>query len=249
VEYRIFAALAKNPKILAAYAEDPWMSFHKKVHAMLLPYKPDLNYVHLKSMNFMRAYAGGLIKLGVMMGHITEAEGEQIRADKTQKTDPRLAQTREIDAIYNREMPEVGPLQRYATHLAMSKCDSYCKSAANRKPDDELHRKFKHRGYVKTVMGRRSRFPNNYKVYRALNRVVSGGAADVNKAKIVELHKERKRTGLLLRLTIHDEVVGDAQAPDTLAMVTEILNRQSFPEFVVPILWSGKEASTWAGAK
>jgi DNA polymerase I-like protein with 3'-5' exonuclease and polymerase domains len=79
--------------------------------------------------------------------------------------------------------------------------------------------------------------------------VIQGGSADVLKKKIVELHAERKHTGFLCRMTIHDEVVGDAGSPETLQRVLDILNVQSFPEFRVPIMWTGKAAPTWAGCK
>jgi DNA polymerase I-like protein with 3'-5' exonuclease and polymerase domains len=135
-------------------------------------------------------------------------------------------------------------------HLGRSACDKkWCNQY------DALHKRFKdapnkgHRGYVRTITGRRSRFPDNYKVYRALNRVISGTAADINKRKLVELHKARKQTGFLMRATVHDEVFGDSQADHTLKAVDEILNHQSFPELKVPIIWECNEGANWAESK
>jgi DNA polymerase I-like protein with 3'-5' exonuclease and polymerase domains len=243
IEYRVFASYAGNPRVLQAYADDPDLSFHKMTWEMIKPFKPDMSYTHQKSMNFMKLYAGKLIKLAVMMGHITRREGDQIKASKTQWTDPRLATAREIERIYARQLPEVDLLTKRAEHLAKTKCDKWCKRG------DRLHREFPHRGYVRTASGRRSRFADGYKTYRALNRVISGTAADINKQKLVELHRERKRTGFLMRMTVHDEVGGDAQTPETATMVSEILNRQSFPELKVPIRWSVKTGANWAEAK
>ena len=63
-----------------------------------------------------------------------------------------------------------------------------------------------------------------------------------------KLHDARKDTGFLMRITNHDAVLGDALAPDTMAKVSAILNRQSFP-FKVPILWELGSGPSWAGCK
>lgn len=239
IEYRFFAHFANNADVLKAYQENPRMSFHKKMWAMLKQYKADMLYTHTKSFDFAKQYGAKSIKLAVMMGMITAAEGEEIRREK-RWNDPRLDQIHEIEAAFKRAMPEGDYLLDRAAHLAKSKCDNYCKK------DDQLHREFSHRGFVKTILGRRSRFPNNYKTYIGLNRVLQGSASDVMKRKLVELHKARKYTGLLLRLTVHDSVTGDAQIPETKARVSEILNAQSFPQLRVPILWGVKAGRSWA---
>jgi DNA polymerase I-like protein with 3'-5' exonuclease and polymerase domains len=161
-----------------------------------------------------------------------------------------LKTAKEVQEIYDRLMPEVAELQARASHLAKSKCDEDCrKGGRHAKLLARLHREYEHRGYIRTVAGRRSRFPSNWKTFRALNRVIQGSAADVMKQKLVELHRERKRTGFLMRMTVHDEVGGDAQTPETATMVSEILNQQSFPELKVPIRWSVKTGANWAEAK
>lgn len=246
IQYRIFAHHANNPQVLAGYAADPRASFHKMIMKKIVPYKPDLNYESLKSMNFMKIFGGGLIKIAVMMKFITEEEGEEIREARTQWSDPRLKPAREIKAIYDREMPEVEPLLRKSAHLAMSECDDYCRKTAESRM---LHKLYEHRGYVKTVLGRRSRFPNNYRLHKAFCMVDQGSEGDIVKTKIVELHKARKQTGFLLRQTVHDSVGGDAQGPETLARVDAILNTQSFPQLRVPILWECATGANWAACK
>ncbi len=104
------------------------------------------------------------------------------------------------------------------------------------------------RGYVKTYLGRRARFPDRKWTHKALNRVIQGTAADIMKQKIVELHRDRKLTGLTLRFTVHDEVDGDCPDMDSVACVEEVLNRQSFP-LKVPILWEMGHGPNWAQAK
>lgn len=243
IQYRIFAHYASNPRVLKMYAEDPRASFHKMIEGMIRPHKPDLVYSHVKNMNFMRIFGGGLIKLAVMMGFITEAVGEEIRRARGQKTDPRLAQAREIDAIYARMLPEVEPLLRKASHLAMTRCNEWCRSS------DKLHRELPHRGYVRTILGRRSRFPDDYRLHKAFCMIDQGSEGDIVKTKIAELHEARKETGFVMRMTVHDEVTGDALEPETLARVDAILNRQSFPQLKVPILWECRAGANWAECK
>jgi DNA polymerase-1 len=132
----------------------------------------------------------------------------------------------QIIEIYDRMFPEFKQLLKRAAKLA------------------------EHRGYVKTVLGRRARFGEHLGLpgtfyHKALNYVIQGSAADIMKQKLVELHKERHRTGFVMRQTVHDEVDGDATQPETAAMVHEILNRQSF-KVSVPILWEVKTGATWA---
>lgn len=104
------------------------------------------------------------------------------------------------------------------------------------------------RGYVKTITGRRSRFPGKERTYKGLNSICQGSAADINKVKLVELHRERKYTGYLMRGTVHDETFGQVPDEESARRVTEILNRQSF-DLKVPILWSGKTGPNWAACQ
>jgi DNA polymerase-1 len=112
---------------------------------------------------------------------------------------------------------------------------------------DRASRAAESRGYVRTLLGRRSRFPNGQRLHKALNGIIQGGAADLMKLKLVELHRERKHTGLLMRYTVHDEVVGDVPDIEAATRVQEILDRQSI-ELRVPILWDVATGETWADA-
>lgn len=242
IEYRILAHLSNNANVLEAYRQNPLMSFHKNMWEMLKRYKADMLYEHTKSFDFAKQYGARSVKLAVMMDFITEAEGEEIRRAKDWKN-PKLKQIHEIEAAFKKAMPEGDLLLDRASHLAKPECDDYCKQ------NDTFHQQgLAHRGWVKTTLGRRSRFPNNYKTYIALNRVIQGTAADVMKQKLVELHRERSWTQFLLRLTVHDSVSGDARTSETLARVKEVLNRQSFA-FKVPILWDVNTAGNWAECK
>lgn len=243
IEFRLLAHFAQNKALLQAYKDDPLMSYHKTTWKMIKQYKPDTVYSHLKNFNFARQYGGKTIKLATMMEFITEQEGNEIRANK-RWDDPRLKQVQEIESAFRQMMPEGDVVFDRAAHLAKPYCDDYCKKG------DALHRQFPHRGFVKTIAGRRSRFPDGYKTYIGLNRVLQGSGADIMKKKIAALHKERKYTNFLMRLTVHDAIGGDArEGAETQRRVAEILNVQSYPELRVPILWSSGVGRSWAHCK
>lgn len=60
----------------------------------------------------------------------------------------------------------------------------------------------KTRGSVKTLMGRKCRFPTRDLAHKAGNRVIQGGAADQTKAALVALDE----AGFFLQLQVHDEI-------------------------------------------
>jgi DNA polymerase I-like protein with 3'-5' exonuclease and polymerase domains len=227
IEYRLFANLVRSPSILEAYKQDPKASFHRLIESQLKPYKSDLSYRQVKDLNFMRIYGGGLTKLALMMGFITKYEFQELRKEhgvRIPRDHPKLEEALKIDQIYKNEIPETAELLQKASGIAAS------------------------RGYVKTILGRRARFPEQKGLHKALNRVIQGGAADVMKQKLVELYRERKETNFTMRFTVHDEVDGDAQTSETKQKVQEVLDSQSFPELTVPILWEVNTGKSWKEA-
>ena len=242
IEYRIFASHAKNQRVLQAYRDNPHVSFHKYMWPLITKYRPDFSYTSMKQFNFMRIYGGGIVKTAAMMNMITEAQCDMIEATKAQRTSPLLDGAREIERIYNNEMPEVRPLTKKAMHLAMSKCNDYCNK------NDDMHHNFKHRGYVKTILGRRSRFPTDYKIHKALNAIIQGSAADIMKTKLVELFNKRKELGFTMRMTVHDEVTGDVPDVEHAQQIQALLNVQSL-KTEVPIFWEVGTGKNWAEAK
>ena len=231
VEYRYFAHLANTPSVIQAYKDDPFMSFHKFTHELFKVYLPDLPYRRMKDVNFAKVYGAGIIKLAVMLGYITKAEWLELQARMSEAVgmaainrilgDPRLATTIEINKLYDRILPEVKPLLKHASTLA------------------------KERGYVKTMTGRRMRFPDGQRLHKALNGVIQGSCADIMKRKTIELHKYRKETGFKLRFIVHDEVVGGTPSPECTQLVHKILNTQSF-NLRVPIHWETGVGPNWA---
>lgn len=242
VEYRMFACYAGTPSIIKAYEENPLLSFHKHVWEMIKPYK-ELTYRRQKDLNFAKIYGAGLKKLALMLEFITEQQWAQLHHEKASNDHPLLREAKQVEDIYNRVLPEVRPLLRKASHLAMPCCSEWCRQG------DELHRLYPHRGYVTDLVGRRSRFPDGYRIHKALNSVIQPGAASILKQKLVELHDERKWTGFILRFPVHDEVDGDVPDLESARRVEEVLNRQSFPELKIPILFEVKTGKNWRHVK
>ncbi len=108
------------------------------------------------------------------------------------------------------------------------------------------------RGYVKSIMGRRSRFPGNPgsrdRIHKALNCIVQPSAADANKLTLVDVYRERRRLGLTMRMNVHDSLEADLHEPMMLDDYKRVLNRQRLP-LSVPLLWDIHTGPTWAECK
>lgn len=67
------------------------------------------------------------------------------------------------------------------------------------------------RGYVRTILGRRARFPDPRWAYRAANRVIQGSSADILKWKMVEIDRWITKNGhddvVHMLLNIHDSLL------------------------------------------
>lgn len=235
-QYRIFAHHINNPRVTQAYRDDPTTSFHKLMWGFIKLYAP-LTYRQQKDLNFAVIFGAQTVKMALMLGHISAAEFADIKRTKNYDH-PKLTQTKEVQRIYNREVPEVRGLLGKASHLAKPECDAYCRK-------DRLHQLYEHRGYVKDVLGRRMRFPDGNRLHKAFNGVDQMTEATVMKQKLIELHQARHDTGLLLRITNHDEVVGDIADVEGAQKVNAILNHQSFP-LRIPLTWSTSVGPNWA---
>lgn len=135
-----------------------------------------------------------------------------------------LSEAAEILRLHEEAFPEIHQLRRHAEDVAVS------------------------RGDVRTILGRRSRFPNGERAHKALNAVLQGGAADLNKLTLVDVYHARKSLGLQMTITVHDEIDGSLADPEGLSAVRDLLNVQRLP-LRVPILWECKTGTSWAAAK
>jgi len=131
-------------------------------------------------------------------------------------------QSDQIIAIYDQTFPEFEQLGKEAEALA------------------------RNRGWVKTISGRRARFPDQTWCHAAINYVIQGSASDIMKKKLVEVHRAKDVSGFVMRMTVHDAMNGDSLDPElTPRMIADILNVQSF-DLRVPIMWKIKIGRSWA---
>jgi DNA polymerase I-like protein with 3'-5' exonuclease and polymerase domains len=127
---------------------------------------------------------------------------------------------RKLLAHYDEAFPEAGRLLRKAADLA------------------------KKRGFVKTLLNRRRRYPDARRLHSALNAVIQGGAADYFKLKLRELYDARKELDIKLRMPVHDEFVGDLLSLSKQSALQERLDFQSLP-LRVPLIWDTKVGTDW----
>jgi DNA polymerase-1 len=67
------------------------------------------------------------------------------------------------------------------------------------------------RGHVRTILGRRARFPDTRWAYRAANRIIQGSSADILKWKMVQINRwieqNKYQSHVQMLLNIHDAIV------------------------------------------
>src|SRR5262249_39612345 len=95
--------------------------------------------------NFAKIYAAGPKKIALMLGYITAQQFAELTDSKARNTHPLLAETMEILKIYDQEIPEAAGLISRASDIAAE------------------------RGYIKSILGRRQRFPDRKRLHKALN--------------------------------------------------------------------------------
>lgn len=104
------------------------------------------------------------------------------------------------------------------------------------------------RGHVRTPLGRRTRFPRDAqgrrtRVHKALNGVIQGWAADLNKLAIRDTYQRRRDLGFRMTMTVHDSNEGLASR-DAIAALDAHMNLQRWPTRV-PIRWDTKSGPSW----
>jgi DNA polymerase I-like protein with 3'-5' exonuclease and polymerase domains len=82
----------------------------------------------------------------------------------------------------------------------------------------------KNRGYIKTLLGRRCRFPvtatGQYDwTFKSLNRLIQGSSADQMKMAMVEIDRANEN----VQLQVHDEVCGGVESPKVAGRISEIM--------------------------
>jgi len=113
------------------------------------------------------------------------------------------------------------------------------------------------RGYVKTILGRRARFPDPRWSYRAANRIVQGGSADILKYAMVKLDDwivlTNQEDNIRMLLNIHDAIlfeIRDEILEKSIVDIKRIMEDVQRPPFnlKVPFVADYKTGKTWAEA-
>lgn len=112
------------------------------------------------------------------------------------------------------------------------------------------------RGYVRTILGRRARFPDPRFSYRAANRIVQGGASDILKYKMVELNKwieaDNYDDVCQMLLNIHDAILfqihkNHLHLIKDIKHIMEDVRSEPF-SLKVPFVAEFKQGLSWATA-
>jgi len=107
----------------------------------------------------------------------------------------------------------------------------------------KVTRSARSKGYVKTILGRRCRFPDLDWVYKATNRLIQGSAADQMKKALIDLHA----AGYTPHLQVHDEV-GISINNDKQAVEIKNIMEQSV-ELKIPALVDYTLGANWGECK
>jgi DNA polymerase-1 len=190
VEYRIFAHYANNDIITEAYKKNPDIDYHKlRADALGFPRKP------IKPINFGVIYGMGQAKT---KRSIIKALGEEGVDSPIFRT----TATRYSGGLIVPEYPLPIPPD-VAQAIGNNVLEEYHSTLPEIK---QLMKKVKEalqiRGFVRNFFGRQYRIPVELS-YIGLNAIIQGGAADLFKQILVEIHTRRCPEALMID-NIHD---------------------------------------------
>ena len=226
MDFRIFAHYLANRDILAAYALDPGLDFHQYVADLTgLPRKrtTDSGFkVSAKEINLGLCF-------GMSEGRMAHEAGLPCIAETVNGRTFYKAglEAKEIFERYHEHVPGVRQLLDRASSVARS------------------------RGYVKTAIGRRIRFPGGDFTYKAGALIFQGSAADALKMKIIQVHDALAGSGSRLILNVHDELGVSAHDPrimDKVKQIYEDFGPGQDIRFSVPIQSSMGIGNNWWNA-
>lgn len=216
-EVRVFAHLvaAYNDSLVQAYANNPELDFHQWVGDMTgLPrdasYSGEPNSKQLNlSMIFNQGRGSTAAKMGMpwTWAEFTDKKGDLIRYQKAGN---------EANAVIDKYHSRV-----QGVHTLAKRAQQYAES----------------RGEIQTAFGRRLRFPNGYKSYKASGILIQSTSADINKRNWLAVDEALGDEGSLI-LNTHDSY-SMAMRPDwkpIFKRVREAIEDMSDINFRVPLL-------------
>lgn len=176
-DFRIFAHYVDDPRINQIYLENPRADFHRVTSDITgLPRDRDEK-------------TGGAnakqMNLGLIFGMSAGRMAKEMNLPYTRNERGFYVagpEAQALFAMYHSNIPGAERLKQSVASVARS------------------------RGFIKTLLGRRLRFPNSNEAYKAAGILFQSQAAESMKAKLVELHEALRGLGCgTLRLTVHDE--------------------------------------------
>jgi DNA polymerase-1 len=219
IEFRWFAHYSKSERLIREYNENPNIDFHQMVADMLGQKRKDA-----KHNNFGKVYAMGIVKLARRLGYACNCGcgvKEQWRRS-AHSLNCRIQRAFDINEEYDTKFPEAKAITKQAADVA------------------------KKRGYVRTIMGRRRRYPTAERLSSAFNAIDQGTAADTLKVKLLETYNNRKFLEVNLRATVHDEMDGDSHNKDKVKDFKKLLEApDSRVPCRVPLLWDVETGRNW----
>jgi DNA polymerase-1 len=220
IEFRWFAHYSKAVTLIKAYNENPTMDFHQLVADLLGQKRKDA-----KHNNFGKLYTMGVPKLARKLGLGCNCGcAPNLQWNKAEHTkECRIHKAFEISKEYDTKFPEAKKLSKEAMDVA------------------------KKRGYVRSIMKGRRRYPTGERLHSALNAIIQRTAAETLKVKLLETYNNRKILTIDLRFTVHDELDGDIDPdPKYKQMFKDLLEEpdQRIP-CKVPLLWDVETGPNW----
>lgn len=184
MDFRIFAHYVNQPDINARYKKDPETDFHQLVSEMAGIPRTAKDAIKQKVKGNAKQINLGLV-FGMGDGKLAAEMGLPYHTKKGRGGKEYLVPGPEAEELfekYHKEIPGIKSLLQKAASVAKS------------------------RGYVKTILGRRLRFPGGEFTYKAGGLIFQGSAADALKYKMVEVWNLLKDTDGRLMLNVHDEM-------------------------------------------
>ena len=185
-EVRVFAHLVNNPTIVEAYRQNPKLDFHQFV-ADLTNLPRNATYsgeANAKQLNLSMIFNSGNGAIADKMGMPWEwnsflPRGKEDIPENIITYKKAGQEALNVIAKYHHRVPGVQELAKG------------CKAVAEK------------RGYIFTRLGRRLRFPNGYKSYKASGLLIQATSADINKENWMIIEETLEDRGHLV-LNTHD---------------------------------------------
>lgn len=221
IDFRVMAhyLALTNRQILDTYEKDPMTDFHQMVANFTgLPRNPTPeSRASAKTINLGLSFGMGQGRLAEEMGLPFVVEPQP---------DGRVFKKAGAEALaifdqYHQNLPGLKDLLKQASNVA------------------------KERGYIRTILGRRCRFPGGEGTHKAGALIFQGGAAELMKMKMIELDEAQGPSRMMLN--VHD--ASDFSVPDEseAPRLQEIFNRNTIG-LRVPICSEWKIGDNWLEA-